>query len=88
MCKSIAAGFFPNAAYLHYSGVYKTVRGNMDLQIHPTSVLYTLEQPQWVLFCEIIETDHAYMRELTVIQPNWLEELAPHFYVKTFHTDD
>lgn len=88
VCKSIAAGFFPNAAYLHYSGVYKTVRGNMDLYIHPTSVLYSLEQPQWVLFCEIIETDRAYMRELTVIQPNWLEELAPHFYTKTFRTDD
>lgn len=47
VCKSITAGFFPNAAYLHYSGVYKTVRGNMELHIHPTSVLYSLEQPQW-----------------------------------------
>lgn len=47
VCQSIAAGFFPNAAYLHHSGVYKTVRGNMELYIHPNSVLYAIEQPQW-----------------------------------------
>ena len=47
VCKCITAGLFPNAAYLHYSGVYRTVRGDQELYIHPTSVLYTLEQPKW-----------------------------------------
>lgn len=45
--KCITAGLFPNAAYLHYSGVYKTVRGDQTLYIHPTSCLYTVAQPQW-----------------------------------------
>lgn len=45
--KCITAGLFPKAAYLHYTGVYKTVRGNKDLYIHPNSCLYTLQQPQW-----------------------------------------
>ncbi|KAI5742475.1 hypothetical protein M8J77_007630 [Diaphorina citri] len=44
--KCLTNGFFSNAAYLHYSGVYRTVRGNEDLYIHPSSVLYTLQQPQ------------------------------------------
>jgi hypothetical protein len=47
VCRCITAGLFPNAAYLHYSGVYRTVRGDQELYIHPTSVLYTLEQPKW-----------------------------------------
>ena len=53
VCKCITAGLFPNAAYLHYSGVYRTVRGDQELYIHPTSVLYTLEQPKWYVekFC-------------------------------------
>ncbi|MCL4118539.1 UNVERIFIED_CONTAM: hypothetical protein GTU68_060146, partial [Idotea baltica] len=47
VCRCIAAGLFPNAAYLHYSGVYRTVRGKESLHIHPSSVLYDQVQPQW-----------------------------------------
>lgn len=45
--KAITSGLFQNAAYLHYSGVYKSVRGDQDFYIHPNSVLYALEQPPW-----------------------------------------
>ncbi|XP_063980646.1 probable ATP-dependent RNA helicase DHX35 [Diachasmimorpha longicaudata] len=83
LLKCITTGLFPNAAYLHYSGVYKTLRGNQDLYIHPNSCLYTLQQPQWLLFCEILQTNKIYMRELTVIKSEWLLELAPHFYQRT-----
>ncbi|XP_012286028.1 probable ATP-dependent RNA helicase DHX35 isoform X2 [Orussus abietinus] len=81
--RCITTGLFPNAAYLHYTGVYKTVRGNRDLYIHPNSCLYTLQQPQWILFCEVLQTNKTFMRELTVVQPEWLIELAPHFYERT-----
>ncbi|XP_008551544.1 probable ATP-dependent RNA helicase DHX35 isoform X1 [Microplitis demolitor] len=81
--RCLTAGLFPNAAFLHYTGVYKTVRGDKDLYIHPNSCLYTIQQPQWVLFCEILQTTKTYMRELTVINPEWLLELAPHFYERT-----
>ena len=47
VCRAITAGLFPNAAFLHHSGVYKTVRGEQELHIHPNSVLYTLQQPKW-----------------------------------------
>ncbi|KAF5296376.1 hypothetical protein FQA39_LY12495 [Lamprigera yunnana] len=47
VCKCLVTGLFPNAAYLHYSGVYKTVRGDIELNVHPDSVLYTIRQPQW-----------------------------------------
>lgn len=38
---------FPNAAFLHHSGSYKTVRGQQTLHIHPSSMLYKETQPQW-----------------------------------------
>lgn len=87
VCRCITAGLFPNAAFLHHSGVYRTVRGGQELYIHPSSVLYTLEQPQWIVFNEIISTNRAYMREVTVVNPDWLEELAPHFYQKRFDNE-
>ncbi|CAH0546363.1 unnamed protein product [Brassicogethes aeneus] len=82
--KCIVNGLFPNAAYLHGSGVYKTVRGDIELYVHPDSVLYTIKQPQWVVFCEVVHTTKLYMRDITVIQSDWLLELAPHFYYKTY----
>ncbi|CAG9816310.1 unnamed protein product [Phaedon cochleariae] len=84
--KCLVKGLFPNAAYLHHSGVYKTIRGDIELYVHPDSVIYTIPQPQWVIFCEVVHTTKLFMRDLTVIDNEWLLELAPHFYYKTtFH---
>ena len=80
--KCIVSGMFPNAAYYHPSGTYRTVRSELDLHIHPRSVLYTLKPPQWVVFSELQHTTKVYMKDITVIQADWLEELAPHFYEK------
>lgn len=40
-------GLFRNAAYLHYTGVYKYVGADEDLYFHPKSVLNYVKQPQW-----------------------------------------
>ena len=45
--RCLTASFFANTAKLHYTGVYKTVRDNHVLHIHPTSVLYAERPPQW-----------------------------------------
>jgi len=80
--KTIVMGLFPNAAYLHHSGVYKSVRGNVNLKIHPKSVLYTEKNPKYVVYTELEHTKDVYMRDITAIDPVWLEALAPHFYEK------
>lgn len=36
-----------------------------------------------LLFCEILQTNKTYMKDLTVIQPEMLLEAAPHFYERT-----
>lgn len=88
ICRCIVAGFFPYAAYLHHSGVYKTVRGNTELSIHPISALYTETQPQWVIFCELLHTTKLFMKDITVIRQEWLTELAPHYYHKVTVRND
>ncbi|CAH1994905.1 unnamed protein product [Acanthoscelides obtectus] len=85
--KCLVKGLFPNAAYLHHSGVYKTIRGDIELFVHPDSILYTIPQPQWVIFCEVVHTSKLYMKDITVINSEWLTELAPHFYHRTTHYD-
>ncbi|ORY95080.1 hypothetical protein BCR43DRAFT_531967 [Syncephalastrum racemosum] len=79
--KCLASGFFAQAARAEQdgSGYFRSVRDNVRLAIHPDSVLFN-RNPQWVVFHEVVETNQAYMRDLTVIEPDWLAELAPHFY--------
>ncbi|BFZ19516.1 hypothetical protein BsWGS_22555 [Bradybaena similaris] len=78
--KCILSGFFANAARLHYTGGYRTIRDDHSLHIHPTAVLACEEPPLWVVFNEVVQTNKDYMRDVTVIEPGWLCELAPHFY--------
>lgn len=81
--RCITAGYFPNAAYLHHSGVYKTVRGEIELNVHPLSCLYTEMLPSWIVYCELQHTTKLFIKDITVIKQEWLTELAPHYYHKT-----
>lgn len=78
--RCIVRGFFSNAAKLHLDGQYHTIRGSHVLAVHPSSVLYTERYPAYVVFNEVVLTDNCYMRDITAVEPEWLSELAPHFY--------
>ena len=45
--RCIASSYFPNTAYLHISGEYRTVLADVVLHVHPHSVLYTEEKAPW-----------------------------------------
>jgi ATP-dependent RNA helicase DDX35 len=81
--RAITSGLFPFAAYLHHSGSYRMVRGDAEVSIHPTSCLFTEKQPSWIVFGEVLHTTKLYCKDITVIQPQWLMELAPHYYHKS-----
>ncbi len=36
--------------------------------------------PTWVLYHELVETAKEYMRNIITIKPEWLVEIAPHYY--------
>uniref|UniRef100_A0A8C5CLJ4 DEAH-box helicase 35 n=1 Tax=Gadus morhua TaxID=8049 RepID=A0A8C5CLJ4_GADMO len=78
--RCIVAGFFANAARIHHSGSYRTLRDDRELHIHPSSVLYGEKPPKWVVYNEVVQTAKYYMRDVTAVESTWLVELAPHFY--------
>ncbi|KJX93512.1 pre-mRNA-splicing factor ATP-dependent RNA helicase-like protein cdc28 [Zymoseptoria brevis] len=78
--KSITAGFFPNAARLSSGGdTYRTVKNGLTVHIHPSSVLMDV-RPKWVIFHELVLTSKEFMRSCLPLKPEWLMEVAPHYY--------
>ncbi|GFP84485.1 probable pre-mRNA-splicing factor ATP-dependent RNA helicase [Phtheirospermum japonicum] len=77
--KAIAAGFFYHAARKDPQEGYRTLVENQPVYIHPSSALFQ-RQPDWVIYHELVMTTKEYMREVAVIDPKWLVELAPRFF--------
>ena len=79
--KAITAGFFYNIAKLGRTGEYQTAKQNKTVYIHPSSVLSKEEDPPaWLIYFELAFTTKEYMRQVAPIQPEWLIEIAPHYY--------
>ncbi|XP_024180798.2 pre-mRNA-splicing factor ATP-dependent RNA helicase DEAH1-like [Rosa chinensis] len=77
--KAITSGFFPHCARLRKNGSYKIVKHQQVASIHPSSGL-SQEFPTWVLYHELVLTSKEYMRQVTELKPEWLLEIAPHYY--------
>ncbi|XP_024531456.1 probable pre-mRNA-splicing factor ATP-dependent RNA helicase DEAH5 [Selaginella moellendorffii] len=77
--KATCAGFFFHAARKDPQEGYRTIVENQPVYIHPSSALFQ-HQPDWVIYNELVMTTKEYMREITVIDPKWLVELAPRFF--------
>mmetsp|Transcript_9253 Transcript_9253/g.15203 ORF Transcript_9253/g.15203 Transcript_9253/m.15203 type:complete len:1053 (-) Transcript_9253:255-3413(-) len=79
--KCIAAGYFYHTAKLQKSGNYQTVKYMQSVHIHPSSSLFK-ELPRWVVYHELVFTSKEFMRQVVEIQPEWLIEIAPHYFKK------
>lgn len=77
--KAMTAGFFFHAARKDPQEGYRTLVENQPVYIHPSSALFQ-RQPDWVIYHELVMTTKEYMREVTVVDPKWLVELAPRFF--------
>ncbi|PON70342.1 RNA helicase, ATP-dependent DEAH box [Trema orientale] len=77
--KSITSGFFPHSARLQKNGSYRTVKHPQTVHIHPSSGLAQV-LPRWVVYHELVLTSKEYMRQVTELKPEWLVEIAPHYY--------
>ena len=70
------------------SGNYRTIRGNREVVLHPTSALVRLSKlPNWIIFHDVIYTTREYARDVSAINPHWIGAIAPHFY-KIRETED
>ena len=80
--KAITAGFFPHSARLQRDGQsYRTVKNGQVVYIHPSGVLIE-SRPKWVIYHELVLTSKEYMRSCMPLKPEWLIEVAPHYYKK------
>jgi ATP-dependent RNA helicase DDX35 len=75
LAKCLVSGYWRNGARWTADGTYRSVRGNIVLSVHPTSVLFTRKpRTGWVIFHEMEETKKTQIRILTEIEPDWLLE--------------
>ncbi|XP_050224189.1 pre-mRNA-splicing factor ATP-dependent RNA helicase DEAH1 [Mercurialis annua] len=82
--KSIISGFFPHIATFQASGSYRTLRSPQIVDIHPNSGLArAIPQPKWIVYHELVLTGKKYMRQVTEAKPEWLLEIAPHYFDRT-----
>lgn len=49
------------------------------MEIHPHSSLFG-QYPRFVVYTELALTTKEYMRSVCEVKPEWLAEVAPHFY--------
>ncbi|MBW3956592.1 ATP-dependent RNA helicase [Neisseria meningitidis] len=55
---------------------YTGARGSR-FHLFPASALFKAK-PKWVMAAELVETTRLYARDIAVIQPEWIEQEAPH----------
>lgn len=69
--RALLSGFFMQVAMKESSGkVYKTVKDDQSVLIHPSTVLRT--EFDWVLYNEFVLTSKQYIRTCTGVRPEWL----------------
>lgn len=49
------------------------------MHLHPSSAMFEA-LPKWVVYHELVLTTKEYMRSIIQIEPEWLLEIAPHYY--------
>jgi hypothetical protein len=70
-----------NSGLLSSRGRYRTKIGNETVSIHPTSTLFGRNPaPSCVVYTELVTTKKTYIRGVTQIREEWLQEVAPNFY--------
>jgi ATP-dependent RNA helicase DHX8/PRP22 len=62
-------------------GSYRTLAGSQTVHLHPSSVMFGRAPPaECILYNELVRTSKLYVRDVSVVEPAWLPELAPRFF--------
>lgn len=69
--RCIASALSSNVALLKRDGTYRVKDIKKDIHIHPSSCLFGTK-PDCVVFTELVQTSKCYMRNLTLIQKEWI----------------
>ncbi len=80
--KALLAGLLGNIGMKTEDGDYLGARG-IRFHVFPGSALRR-KQPKWVMAAELTETARLYARCVAAIEPEWIEQLAPHIAHKHY----
>jgi len=70
--------FFPQTK-LKPDGRYQEFGQNLELKIHPSSVLFG-SKPGFIMFNELCETNSLYARSIFIAEPEWAFEACPTWF--------
>uniref|UniRef100_A0A1A7Y0P4 ATP-dependent RNA helicase DHX33 n=1 Tax=Iconisemion striatum TaxID=60296 RepID=A0A1A7Y0P4_9TELE len=82
--RCLAHGMFINAAELQLDGSYLALDTHQPVAIHPSSVLFQ-SKPAYVVFNELLHTSRCYMRDLCLVDADWLLDAAPEYFGRKLH---
>lgn len=61
--------------------LFLSIRSNQTVNIHPSSSMFQHQPPpKVILWFELVMTSREYARQVMEIKPEWLLEVAPHFF--------
>ncbi|KAL2158204.1 hypothetical protein VTH06DRAFT_4524 [Thermothelomyces fergusii] len=82
--RALTAAFFLNAARLNRAGDgYRTLKNNMTVYVHPSSVVRSMDPPpKVIIYHELVVTSREYVRSVIPVDPRWLSEFGGHYYDK------
>ena len=76
---ALSRGLFTNVARLTREGHYITLDYRQKVSIHPSSVMFSAK-PEVVIFNELIATQKSYIRDLSLVDANWLLKDQPEYF--------
>ncbi|KAK9491838.1 P-loop containing nucleoside triphosphate hydrolase protein [Lipomyces doorenjongii] len=71
-------GFLANTALSLPGKMYRTIAGGQTINIHPSSSVFGKNEDA-IMYTEYIFTTKAYARNVSPIDLEWLQRIAPHF---------
>ncbi|KAG9328770.1 hypothetical protein JZ751_010758 [Albula glossodonta] len=83
--RCLAHGLFMSAAELQPDGTYTALDTHQPVAIHPSSVLFQAK-PAYLVFNELLHTSKCYMRDLCLVDADWLHEAAPEYFRRKLRT--
>eukprot|EP00186_Timspurckia_oligopyrenoides_P002088 CAMPEP_0182443068 /NCGR_PEP_ID=MMETSP1172-20130603/1905_1 /TAXON_ID=708627 /ORGANISM="Timspurckia oligopyrenoides, Strain CCMP3278" /LENGTH=797 /DNA_ID=CAMNT_0024638233 /DNA_START=114 /DNA_END=2507 /DNA_ORIENTATION=+ len=78
--KCLVEGYFMQVAFKQggKETKYLTVKDNQLVALHPSCGLSY--RPDWILYDEYVLTKQSFIRTCSTIDPDWLLDIAPHYY--------
>lgn len=78
--KCLAYGLFMNVAELQIDGSYSSIDvPKQSVAIHPSSCLFG-SKSSYVMYTELVETSKCYMRNVSIVDSDWLIKACPAYY--------